>query len=84
MTDATVIVIGYSGHGSSFFLGDFAWLLWVFIVARTFSLVAGGTGWGSGGLLPSYPAWASHCDGFSCCGAWAGERVGFGSCGPQA
>ena len=28
--------------------------------------------------------WASHCGGFSCCGARAPERAGFSSCGPPA
>ena len=30
--------------------------------------------------FPSSCAQASHCCGFSCCGAWALERVGFSSC----
>ena len=43
------------------FLG-FSWLRWVLlIVAHTFS-----SEWG---LLSCYSAWASHCVGFSCCGA---------------
>ena len=32
------------------------------------------------GLLSSCRAWASHCDGSSCCGAQALERLGSSSC----
>ena len=33
------------------------------------------------GLLSGYNAWASHCSGFTCCGAWTLEGMGFSSCG---
>ena len=38
---------------------------------------------GEQGLLSSCCAWASHCGGFSCCGAWAPGGVGsvFVACG---
>ena len=35
----------------------YLWLFWVFVAVRGLSLVAAGG------------AWASHCRGFSCCGA---------------
>ena len=34
------------------------------------------------GLFPSCSVWASHCSGFSCCGAW-GLGHGFRGCGAQ-
>ena len=40
-----------------------SWLCWVFIAAPVFSRC------GERGLLCSCSAWASHCSGFSCCGA---------------
>ena len=58
---------------------------WVFIAVRVLSLVAV-----SRGYLRCC-AWASHCSGFSCCGAWAvGSRAsvvaarGLSSCGLRA
>ena len=36
------------------------------------------------GLLPSCSAQASHCSGFSCCGAWALGHTGFNSWGTWA
>ena len=41
------------------------WLRWVFVAARRLSLVA------ASGATLRCSAWASHCGGFSCCGAWA-------------
>ena len=44
------------------FVSGFSWLHWVLVIAaQTFS-----SEWG---LLSCYSAWASHCIGFSCCGA---------------
>ena len=62
------------------------WLHWVFVATHRLSLVAA-----SGGHSLLQCAWASHCSGFSCCGAWA-LRVwasvvvacGLSSCGSQA
>ena len=34
----------------------------------------------SRGLLPACDAWASHCGGFTCCGAQALGSKGFSSC----
>ena len=39
---------------------------------------------GEWGLLCRCGAQASHCDGFSCCGAQALEHLGFGSYGSLA
>ena len=39
---------------------------------------------GNQGLLPSCGVWASHCQGFSCCGARPLGHSGFRSCGSQA
>ena len=50
-------------HALFFF---FFWLCWVLIAARGLSLVAA-----SGGYSLCCGAWASHCSGFSCCGARA-------------
>ena len=47
-----------------YLLIDF-WLHWVFVVAHGLSLVVA-----SGATLPC-GVWASHCGGFSCCGARA-------------
>ena len=38
--------------------------------------------YGDRGLL--FVAWASHCGGFSCCGAQALEHEDFSGCGSQA
>ena len=38
---------------------------WVFITVHTLSLVV------AIGATFHFSAWASHCSGFSCCGAWA-------------
>ena len=57
----------------SFFL--FFFLPWVFIAALRLSLVAKSEAFCS--------PWASHCGGFSYCGAWDLER-GLSSCGPGA
>ena len=61
----------------------YVWLRWVFIAACGLSLVA------SGGY--SCSAWASHCGGFSCCGAWTlgtwasvVAARGLSSCGTRA
>ena len=43
----------------------YLWLRWVSVAARGFSLAAVSRGYSSCG------AWASHCGGFSCCGARA-------------
>ena len=43
------------------------WLHWVFVAAHRLSLVAAS----GGGATLHCGAWASHCSGFSCCGAWA-------------
>ena len=42
------------------------WPRWVFIAAHRLSLVAA-----SGGYSSLWCAGSSHCNGFSCCGAWA-------------
>ena len=47
------------------YLFIYFWLRWVFVAACGLSLVAV-----SGAILPC-GAWASHCSGFSCCGAQA-------------
>ena len=54
------------------------WLHWVFVAVRGLSLVAA-----SGGYSLLCSAWASHCGGFSCCGAgtlgvWASVVVACG------
>ena len=41
------------------------WLRWVFVAARGLSLVV------ASGVTLRCSAQASHCGGFSCCGAWA-------------
>ena len=74
-----------------FYLFIYFWLHWVFVAARELSLVAA---WGGCSLLWFTAAtvrcgvWASHCGGFSCCGArdlgtWASVVVarGLSSCG---
>ena len=43
----------------------YPWLCWVLLAVQAFS------GCGRRGLLSSCGAGASHCGGFSCCGAWA-------------
>ena len=55
----------------------FFWLRWVFVAAHGLSLVA------ARGATLSCGAQASHCGGFSCCGARALERR-LSSCGAQA
>ena len=61
------------------------WLHWVFVAARGLSLVA------AIGATLRCGVWASHCGGFSCCGARAlGARAsvvvahGLSSCGSWA
>ena len=61
------------------------WLCWVFVAARGLSLVA------ASGATLCCGARASHCGGFSCCGAQAvGARAsvvvvcGLSSCGARA
>ena len=68
-----------------FILFIYFWLRWVFVVVRGLSLVAV-----SRATLPC-SARASHCGGFSCCGAQAlGTRAsvvvarGLSSCGSRA
>ena len=51
-------------------------LCWVFDAACCLPLIAGS---GAFSLVL-----ASHCGGFSCCGALASEHAGFSSCGSQA
>ena len=60
------------------------WLRWVFVAVHGLSLVAAGATLRCG-------VWASHCRGFSCCGAralgvWASVVVarGLSSCGSWA
>ena len=48
-----------------FYLFIYFWLHWVFVAARGLSLVAL-----SRGATLRCSAWAFHCGGFSCCGAW--------------
>ena len=48
------------------YLFIYFWLCWVFVAARRLSLVVV-----SGGATLRCGAWASHCGGFSCCGAQA-------------
>ena len=48
-----------------FILFIYFWLWWVFVAVRRLSLVVANGGYSSCG------ARASHCGGFSCCGAWA-------------
>ena len=69
-----------------FILFIYFWPRWVFVAARRLSLVAA-----RAGAPLSCGAQASHCGGFSCCGAWAlGARTsvvavhGFSSCGSWA
>ena len=66
------------------FVSVYFWLHWVFIAARAFSSLQ----WAGATLRCA--AWASHCEGFSCCGAQAlgtrasGTAAGrLGSCGSQ-
>ena len=47
------------------FIYFYFWLCWVFVAARGLSLVA------ASGATLRYGARASHCGGFSCCGARA-------------
>ena len=61
------------------------WLRWVFVAAHGLSLVA------ASGAALRCGAWASHCDGFSCCGAQALDvqasvvvARGLSSCGSWA
>ena len=63
----------------------YVWLCWVFVAARGLSLVA------ASGATLRCGAWASHCGGFSCCGAQAvGAQAsvvvarGLSSCGARA
>ena len=56
-------------HHSFYFI--YLWLPWVFIAGCGLSLVAGTT--------PRCRAQASHCGGFSCCGAWALGPLEFSS-----
>ena len=63
----------------------YLWLLWVFVAACRLSLVMASRGYSSLQLQ------ASHCGGFSCCGAWslgAWASVvaahGLSSCGPRS
>ena len=54
-------------------------MCWIFIaVLRELSLVAV-----SRGCSLVVIVWASHCRGFSCCGAQALGPTGFSSCGAQ-
>ena len=69
----------------SWFVLIYFWLCWVFVAARWLSLVAASRDYS---LLRSR---ASHCGGFSCCGAqaldvWASVVVarGLSSCGSRA
>ena len=73
----------------SFFKNKFIylWLHWVFVAACGLSLVAAS----GGGATLHCGAQASHCGGFSCCGAralgtWASVVVahGLSSCSSQA
>ena len=50
------------------------WLWWVFIVSWTFLCLQ------QVGLLCSCSEEASHCSGFSCCGAWASWLARLNSC----
>ena len=61
------------------------WLHWVFVAVCGLSLVA------VRGVTLHCSAWASHCGGFSCCGAWAlgawastAVARGLSSCGSGA
>ena len=54
------------------------WLPWVFVTIQAFSSCR------ERGLLSSWGAWASHCSGFSCHGAWTLGRVSFSCCSMQA
>ena len=54
------------------------WLHWLFVATHGLSLVVA-----AGATLHS-SARASHCSGFSCCGAWALGHAGFSSCGTRA
>ena len=71
---------------NKFYLFIYFWLLWVFVVAPGLSLVAA-----SGDYSSFCVTRASHCGGFSCCGAWAlGLRASvvvareLSSCGSRA
>ena len=50
---------------SFIYLFIYFWLHWVSVAARGLSLVA------ASGAILRCSARASHCSGFSCCGAWA-------------
>ena len=70
---------------SFIYLFIYFWLHWVSVAARGLSLVA------ASGAILRCGARASHCSGFSCCGAWAlGTQAsvvvvrGLSSCGSRA
>ena len=70
---------------TSFFFLIYFWLHWVFVAVCGLSLVAARV------ATLCCGAWASHCGGFSRCGAWAlGARAsvvvarGLSSCGLRA
>ena len=70
---------------SFIYLFIYFWLHWVSVAARGLSLVA------ASGAILRCSARASHCSGFSCCGAWAlGTQAsvvvvrGLSSCGSRA
>ena len=54
------------------FLFVYLWLCWIFVAASELSLAVN-----EQSLLSSCDAWASHSDGFSCCGARALGHTGF-------
>ena len=64
----------------------FLWFIDVFIFSCAESSFLCGlfSYWGKWGLLSSCHVWASHCSGFSRCGAQAPGCVGFCSCDSQA
>ena len=76
----------FSFFKKKIYLFIYFWLHWVFVAARGLSLQL----WQVGAALYC-GAQPSHCDGFSCCGAWAlGARAsvvvacGLSSCGSRA
>ena len=67
-------ISGQRGSGILFFF------FLIFDCAGSLLLHRAFSSFGERGLFSSCGAWASHCSGFSCCGARALERAVFSSC----
>ena len=85
LTYEPMSVLGVFLYINLFYLFTYFWLRWVFVAARGLSLVE------ESGATLRCGARASHCSGFSCCGARAlGAQAsvvvarGLSSCGSQA